>query len=67
MPLTKYKAAAVTSEPCWFDLEVGIQKTVAFINEAGEAGYKLIAFLKSGSPVIPTGCGRSTTNNRSPC
>ena len=44
MPITKYKAAAVTSEPVWFDLEGGVQKTIDFINEAGEAGCKLVAF-----------------------
>lgn len=53
MPLTKYKAAAVTSEPCWFDLEAGIQKTIAFINEAGEAGCKLIAFPEVWIPGYP--------------
>ena len=44
MPLTKYKAAVVTSEPGWFDLEAGVQKTIDFINEAGQADSKLIAF-----------------------
>ena len=44
MPITKYKAAAVTSEPVWFDLEGGVQKTINFINEAGQAGCKLVAF-----------------------
>lgn len=28
----------------WFDLEAGVQKTISFINEAGQAGSKLIAF-----------------------
>ena len=53
MPLTKYKAAAVTSEPCWFDLEAGVQKTIAFINEAGEAGCKLVAFPEVWLPGYP--------------
>lgn len=63
MTITKYKAAAVTSEPgvshlChslklrpdfnnvkqWFNLEEGVQKTIKFIDEAGEAGCKLVAF-----------------------
>ncbi|KAF6795904.1 cyanide hydratase [Colletotrichum sojae] len=53
MPITKYKAAAVTSEPAWFDLEAGVQKTINFINEAGQAGCKLVAF--------PEVCKSSTT------
>jgi hypothetical protein len=44
MVVTKYKAAAVTSEPSWFDLEGGVRKTIDFINEAGQAGCKLVAF-----------------------
>lgn len=53
MPLTKYKAAAVTSEPCWFDLEGGVQKTIAFIKEAAKAGCKLIAFPEVWIPGYP--------------
>ena len=46
MPTTikKYKAAAVTAEPGWFDLEASVQKTIHWINEAGKAGCKLVAF-----------------------
>lgn len=53
MPITQYKAAAVTSEPCWFDLEAGVQKTISFINEAGQAGSKLIAFPEVWIPGYP--------------
>ncbi|KAK8017882.1 cyanide hydratase [Apiospora rasikravindrae] len=53
MPLTKYKAAAVTSEPGWFDLEGGVQKTISFINEAGRAGCKLVAFPEVWIPGYP--------------
>lgn len=53
MPITKYKAAAVTSEPGWFDLEACIQKTVNFINEAGQAGCKLVAFPEVWIPGYP--------------
>ncbi|POS74782.1 cyanide hydratase [Diaporthe helianthi] len=53
MPITKYKAAAVTSEPAWFDLEACVQKTVNFINEAGEAGCKLVAFPEVWIPGYP--------------
>jgi predicted amidohydrolase len=28
----------------WFDLEAGVQKTIDFIDEAGRAGCKLVAF-----------------------
>lgn len=41
---TKYKAAAVNAEPGWFNLELSTQKTIDYINEAGAAGCKLIAF-----------------------
>lgn len=46
MPATirKYKAAAVNAEPGWFNLELSTQKTIKYINEAGAAGCKLIAF-----------------------
>ncbi|KAJ0160110.1 Cyanide hydratase [Colletotrichum tanaceti] len=53
MPTTKYKAAAVTSEPGWFDLEAGVQKTIDFINEAGQAGCKLVAFPEVWVPGYP--------------
>ena len=42
--IKKYKAAAVTAEPGWFDLEASVQKTINWINEAGKAGCKLVAF-----------------------
>ncbi|EEY18377.1 cyanide hydratase [Verticillium alfalfae VaMs.102] len=56
MPITKYKAAAlheVTSEPRWFDLEAGVLKTINFINEAGQAGCKLVAFPEVWIPGYP--------------
>ncbi|EFQ25833.1 carbon-nitrogen hydrolase [Colletotrichum graminicola] len=53
MPNTKYKAAAVTSEPGWFDLEGSVQKTVNFIDEAGQAGCKLVAFPEVWVPGYP--------------
>ncbi|MCJ1377642.1 hypothetical protein MMC17_000738 [Xylographa soralifera] len=42
--IKKYKAAAVTAEPGWFNLEESTQKTIKWINEAGAAGCKLVAF-----------------------
>lgn len=41
---TKYKAAAVNAEPGWLDLELSVEKTIHWINEAGKNGCKLIAF-----------------------
>lgn len=41
---TENDRSQVTSEPGWFDLEGGVQKTINFINEAGAAGCKLVAF-----------------------
>lgn len=42
--IKKYKAAAVNAEPGWLNLEHSIQKTIHWINEAGQNGCKLIAF-----------------------
>lgn len=42
--IKKYKAAAVQDEPGWFDLELSVKKTIHWINEAGKAGCKLVAF-----------------------
>lgn len=43
----------VTSEPCWFDLEAGVEKTIKFIIEAAEAGCKLVAFPEVWLPGYP--------------
>ena len=42
--LKKYKAAAVNAEPGWFDLEESVKRTIHWIDEAGQAGCKFIAF-----------------------
>jgi hypothetical protein len=42
--IKKYKAAAVNAEPGWLDLELSVEKTIHWINEAGKNGCKLIAF-----------------------
>lgn len=42
--IRKYKAAAVNAEPGWLNLELSTQKTIHWINEAGKAGCKLVAF-----------------------
>jgi cyanide hydratase len=48
--LNKYKAAVVQAEPGWFDLELSVEKTIHWINEAGKAGCKLIAFPEMCKP-----------------
>ena len=42
--LKKYKAAAVNAEPGWFNLEESVRRTIHWIDEAGKAGCKMIAF-----------------------
>ena len=42
--IKKYKAAAVNAEPGWLDLELSVEKTINWINEAGKNGCKLVAF-----------------------
>ncbi|CAG8949622.1 hypothetical protein HYFRA_00007855 [Hymenoscyphus fraxineus] len=49
----KYKAAAVNAEPGWFNLELAVKKTIDLINEAGNAGCKLIAFPELWIPGYP--------------
>lgn len=39
-----FKAATVNAEPGWFDLDESIRRTIHWINEAGQAGCKFIAF-----------------------
>ncbi|KAI9710714.1 MAG: hypothetical protein M1820_002547 [Bogoriella megaspora] len=51
--IRQYKAAAVQAEPAWFDLAASVQKTIKFINEAGQKGCKLIAFPETWIPGYP--------------
>ncbi|KAI4851838.1 hypothetical protein E4T44_01885, partial [Aureobasidium sp. EXF-8845] len=51
--IKKYKAAAVNAEPGWLNLELSIQKTIHWINEAGQNGCKLIAFPELWVPGYP--------------
>ncbi|KAK8155217.1 cyanide hydratase [Phyllosticta citrichinensis] len=51
--VTKYKAAAVTSEPAWFNLEAGVQKTISFIQEAAQNNCRLVAFPEVWMPGYP--------------
>ncbi|KAI9825926.1 MAG: hypothetical protein M1819_000445 [Sarea resinae] len=49
----QYKAALVQAEPGWFDLARSVQKTIDFINEAGAAGCKFVAFPEVWIPGYP--------------
>jgi aliphatic nitrilase len=40
----KLKVAAVQAAPAFLDLDASIEKTIHYIDEAGSAGAKLIAF-----------------------
>ena len=51
--LKKYKAAAVNAEPGWFNLEESVRRTIHWIDEAGKAGCKMIAFPElCTSPIL---------------
>ncbi|RHZ73700.1 hypothetical protein CDV55_107660 [Aspergillus turcosus] len=51
--LKKYKAAAVNAEPGWFNLEESVRRTIHWIDEAGKAGCKFIAFPELWIPGYP--------------
>src|ERR1700676_4609385 len=55
MPLQhpNYKVAVVQAAPAFLDLEAGIDKTVALIEEASAAGARLIAFPETWIPGYP--------------
>lgn len=61
--IRKYKAAAVQSEPGWFDLEKSVQKTIDLINEAGQKGCKLIAFPETCEYICTRICSEDMTNS----
>lgn len=49
----KYKVAVVQAAPVWIDLEATVEKTIKYIEEAAEAGAKLIAFPETWIPGYP--------------
>lgn len=51
--IKKYKAAAVTAEPGWFDLELSVQKTIKWINQADAAACRLVALPEVWIPGYP--------------
>jgi aliphatic nitrilase len=52
MPDT-YRVAAVQAEPAWLDIDAGVEKTVALIGEAADAGAALVAFPETWLPGYP--------------
>src|SRR5882724_5845244 len=55
MPLThpRYKVAVVQAAPAFLDLEAGVDKTIALMDEAGASGARLIAFPETWLPGYP--------------
>ncbi|VUC25036.1 unnamed protein product [Clonostachys rosea] len=51
--IRQFKAAAVQSEPAWFDLQQTVEKTISLIIEAGEKDCKLIVFGETWIPGYP--------------
>jgi nitrilase len=55
MPLNhpRYKVAVVQAAPAFLDLEAGVDKTIAFIEEAASADARLVAFPETWLPGYP--------------
>jgi predicted amidohydrolase len=51
--LRQWKAATVQAEPCWFDLNAGVEKTIKLMKEASGNGARLIAFSECWLPGYP--------------
>ncbi|QFT54219.1 carbon-nitrogen hydrolase family protein [Microbulbifer sp. THAF38] len=50
---SKLKVAVVQAAPCLLNLQAGIEKAIAFIDEAGQAGAKIINFPELWLPGYP--------------
>ncbi len=48
-----FVAAAVQAEPCWLDIDAGVEKSIAYIEEAASNGAKLVAFPETFIPGYP--------------
>lgn len=48
-----FVAAAVQAEPCWLDIDAGIEKSIALIEEAAANDAKLLAFPETWIPGYP--------------
>ena len=53
MSKRQFKAAAVQAAPAFLDLAGSVEKTIAFIDEAGAKGVDLIAFPETWIPGYP--------------
>jgi predicted amidohydrolase len=53
MSIRQYKAATVQAEPCWFDKNQAVEKTIKLIKEAAQNDAKLIAFSECWIPGYP--------------
>ncbi|KAF4124301.1 cyanide hydratase [Geosmithia morbida] len=53
MSIRQWKAAVSQAEPCWFDLEAGVDKAISLIGEAASNGAALIAFSEVWLPGYP--------------
>ncbi|GAA6019153.1 hypothetical protein JCM10207_006561 [Rhodosporidiobolus poonsookiae] len=53
MSSTKMKVAAVQAEPCWLDVNAGIDKAIRIIKEAAANGAELVGFPECFIPGFP--------------
>ncbi|CAG9996133.1 unnamed protein product [Clonostachys byssicola] len=53
MSIRQWKAAVCQSEPCWFDKDAAIEKSIRLITEAKANGAALIAFSEVWIPGYP--------------
>jgi nitrilase len=52
-PTSPIRVAVTQHEPAWLDLQAGVKKTCAIIEEAAKAGAKLVAFPECWIPGYP--------------
>jgi nitrilase len=47
------RVGAVQAEPAWLDLQAGVEKTIAFIQQAGNDGINVLGFPEVWLPGYP--------------